>query len=302
VVGASGFIGSALVRRIQSDGLPVGSFTREVPFLARSGEIAAEVAASHTVFWLSASINPAVAEHRPDLAAYDQTLFETFLRALEPLDRCPRVVLLSSGGTVYDPAAEAPYAEDSPVRGVTAYARAKLALEQTLLSAHLPDTCKVVVRAANAYGPGQPARRGQGVISHWLNAARDGRPLVLFGDRDTVRDYVYIDDLVDALVEVHIVAGDLPSILNVGSGQPTSLGEVAQTVVDVVGDNSLLIETRPARPFDLPNTWLDIDLAMRTLNWGPRTALRDGVAAAWRSVCEPDDTPDRSIASTMVEK
>jgi UDP-glucose 4-epimerase len=263
------------------------------------GRIAEEVAVSGTVFWLSATINPAIAEERPDLVEYDQTMFETFLRNLESEGRSPRVVLLSSGGTVYDPSVAAPYTEVSPVRGVTAYARAKLALEQALLSAGLPEACKLVVRAANAYGPGQPARRKQGVISHWLHAAQERRPLVLFGERRTVRDYVYIDDLVDALVKIHVVAGEMPPILNVGSGRPTSLGEVAQTVLDVVGDTTLPIDLRPARPFDLPDTWLDIDLATRTLGWRPRTSLHDGVAAAWGSIRGLSETADRGATSPI---
>lgn len=286
VVGASGFIGTALTRRLTTDGLRVRTFTRKAPFLTGAGDLASGVATSETVFWLSSSVNPAVAEERPDLVDYDQSQFEALLRCLESVPHSPRVVLLSSGGTVYDPRSDPPYREDSPVRATTAYARAKLALEASLRSADLPDRCKLVVRAANAYGPGQPARRGQGVIAYWLQAALTGQPLVLLGDLDTVRDYVHIDDLVGALVKVHGFAGDLPPVLNVGSGKRTSLGELADTVISVVEDRPLELEVRPARSFDLPSTWLDIGLAMQTLGWQPGVPLRDGVASAWRHLQE----------------
>jgi UDP-glucose 4-epimerase len=282
VVGASGFIGSALSRKLRADGLPVGSFTRTVPFMTEAEGLARGIETSETVFWLAASVNPAVAEERPDLVEHDRSQFDALLRSLEATRHVPRVILLSSGGTVYDPSSEPPYCEDSPVRGTTAYSRAKLALEAALRAADIPDRCKVVVRAANAYGPGQPARKGQGVIAYWLQAALNRRPLILLGDPDTVRDYVHIDDLVDALYRLHAHGGDLPPTLNIGSGTRTTLGELADTVVSVVDDAPLAVEARPARSCDLPSTWLDVELAARTIGWRPEVLLREGIASAWR--------------------
>ena len=245
------------------------------------------------MFWLATSVNPAVAEERSDLVAYDHDQFTTLLQGLESVRPAPRVVLLSSGGTVYDPAEQPPYREDSPIRATTAYARAKVELERALLGSDLPNGRKVVVRAANAYGPGQPARRGQGVIAYWLNAVRRGDPPVLLGDRETVRDYVYIEDLVDALITVHESSAAVPPVLNVGSGRSTSLGELSEIVLAAVGDPKLTFEHRPARSFDRPSTWLDIQLAGRTLGWQPTTPMADGVASAWRHLQShgPDPTP-----------
>jgi UDP-glucose 4-epimerase len=237
-----------------------------------------------TVFWLASSVNPVIAEERPDLVDLDIAVFERALEALESDANPPRTVLLSSGGTVYDPANPPPYNESSQVTARTAYARSKLALEQALCSSSLPPGRRLVVRVANAYGPGQLARRGQGVVAHWLEAAANHESLVLMGDAGTVRDYVYIGDLVDALVAIHREDRDLPPVLNVGSGRGTTLGELAQTVLDIVDDSSVGIDVRPARSFDLTRTWLDTTLATRTLGWRPRTSLRDGVLAAWRAL------------------
>lgn len=283
VVGASGFIGAALVRRLTADGVPVESFTRDRPFAAPPEVQASRTAGWRpgTLFWLAANVNPAVAEARPDLVEVDECAFERALRALEAGESPPRVVLLSSGGTVYDTTRPPPYSETSPVAPTTTYARSKLALERALRSSSLPPECQLVVRVANAYGPGQLARRGQGVVAHWLRAAADGRPLVLIGDKESTRDYVYIDDIVDALVAIHDAPGALPPILNVGSGRGTSLAELAQTVLDVVGDPGLTIETRPARGFDVARTWLDPTLAAEILGWRPKTSLHEGVAATW---------------------
>ncbi|MGH9232307.1 MAG: NAD-dependent epimerase/dehydratase family protein [Acidimicrobiales bacterium] len=283
VVGASGFIGNSLVGRFATLGVPIESFTRERPFPPVPDELGPDATLPRTVFWLATNVNPAVAEERPDLVDLDQCTFEAALRAIEGSDRPPRVVLLSSGGTVYDTTFPPPYDETSPVSATTAYARSKLALERALYSSSLPPERRVVVRVANAYGPGQQARRGQGVVAHWLQAAADGRPLVLIGDKESVRDYVYIDDIVDALVAIHRVDGALPPVLNVGSGHGTSLAELADTVLEVVGDRALTIDARPARGFDVSRTWLDSRLAERALGWRPRTSLREGVAATWRA-------------------
>jgi len=297
VVGAAGFIGSALTARLRAAGLPVRTFTRDVPFCTGPGHLSPGLEHSETVFWLSTSVNPAVAEERPDLVAYDHDQFTALLRGLESMRIAPRVVLLSSGGTVYDPAGEPPYREDSPVSATTAYARAKLELEQALLGSGLPAGKKVVVRAANAYGPGQPAKRGQGVIAYWLSAVLEGEPLVLLGDRATARDYLYIEDLADALVAIHQHESGPPEILNLGSGKSTSLGELAQIVLDVVGDPALSFEDRPARSFDRPSTWLDIERATATLGWRPTTTMAEGVAASWRHLREQGPRPASAPAS-----
>lgn len=284
VVGAAGFIGSALVSRLAAGDVAVRAFTREVSFMAGRERLAPDASSSRTVFWLAASVNPAVAEERPDLVERDLATFEQLLRGVEAASDPPRIVLLSSGGVVYDPDSPPPYREDSPVRATTAYGESKLSLERLLRSADVPDESKIVVRVSNAYGPGQPARRGQGVIAHWLSAASTGHSLVLLGAPETVRDYVYVGDIVDALITVHRSAGPLPPIVNVGSGHGTSLGELAEIVLGVVSDPTLTLEVRPARAFDLSRNWLDIQLAARTLDWRPRTPLREGVAAAWQSL------------------
>ncbi len=281
VVGAHGFIGSALVARLRSDAVPVTPFTRDVPFMSDAGALVPDAARATTVFWLAASVNPAVAEERPDLVTADLEAFESFVTAAESASEPPTVVLLSSGGTVYDPDVVPPYAEDSPVAPTTAYGRSKLALERTLLASRLPAGRKVVARVANAYGPGQRARRGQGVIAHWLKAAAAGDPLVLIGDPQTVRDYVYIDDIVDLLVRLHAHARPLPEVVNVGAGRPTTLDELTTVVLSAIGDPAIEVERRPARGFDLSATWLDISLAGRELGWSPQTSLEVGVGHAW---------------------
>lgn len=296
VVGAGGFIGSALAERLGRAGAEVLLYTRGDPVVGEAGILSAEADTWRTVFWLASSVNPAVAEKRADLIAADQALFEKFLAAARRSGVVARIVLLSSGGTVYDSATAPPYTEASPVRPVTEYGRAKLALEAALDGCDNRPGNAIALRVSNAYGPGQRARRGQGVVAHWLQSAARGEPLVLLGDGRTVRDFVYIDDLVDALVAVDQHVGDLPRVLNIGSGIPTSLAELAKTVLDVVGDPRLEFRSEAPREFDLRQTWLDVTLARDVLEWWPATTLRTGIQAAWVDLRQEDGEGDTLAA------
>jgi UDP-glucose 4-epimerase len=280
VVGAGGFLGTALTSAARRAGLPLVGYTRAHPCLAPDGTPAPGLATARTVFWLASVINPALAEASPELVRADRDAFAALLAALHRLARPPRVVLLSSGGTVYDPAVPPPYAETAPTRPRTAYGRAKLALEAALAAAGLPDT--VVLRVSNVYGPGQPAVSGQGVVGYWLRAAAQGEPLTVYGDPDSTRDYVYVGDVAEAMLAAHRAAAP-PPVVNVGSGEPTSLRQLAGAVRDAVGDPGLRVEHQPARGFDRTHTWLDVGLAARTLGWRAETPLAAGIAAAWHA-------------------
>jgi UDP-glucose 4-epimerase len=279
VIGAGGFLGSALLRRAAQAGVPCAAFTRSTPFL-RDGRPAPEIATARTIYWLATSINPAVAESRPEMIAADRAAFVSMLRAVGELPAQPRLVLLSSGGTVYDPSLPPPYHESSPTAPRGAYGRAKLELEELLAGSGLPA---VVIRPSNAYGPGQPARRGQGVVAYWLRAVAQGEPITIIGDPGTTRDYVFVDDVSDALLAVHEAEGRLPATINIGAGEATSLARLAELIQQVAGDTRD-IGYEPARGFDVPHTWLDVRLAGEALGWRPRTSLPAGLTATWRAL------------------
>lgn len=285
VIGAGGFLGSALVRSARRSLVPCAAFTRPAPFLT-DGQPAPGLATAHTIYWLASSINPAVAESEPERIRADAAAFSALLRAVVGLPWRPRVVLLGSGGTVYDAATAPPYHESSPTAPQGAYGRAKLQLEEMLAGCGLPAGQAVVLRVANAYGPGQPARRGQGVVAYWLDAVARGEPITIIGDPGSTRDYVYVDDIAEALLAVHRADRVLPPVINIGAGEPTSLGRLAELVQEVTGEARDIVY-RPARGFDVPHTWLDVRLAAEVLDWRPRTRLTAGLAAAWQAVRGP---------------
>ena len=274
VLGARGFVGGALRRRLEQQGRAVVAVGRGE---LRDPDALRQVAAARTVVWAATSVNPAIASENPELIARDRADFVEFLDLLERARTDARVVFMSSGGAIYG-AEGAPFRETSPARPISAYGAAKLDLEQLLRSRR---SGTVSLRVSNVYGPGQNSSPGQGVINHWLRSVRAGTPIQVFGGLDTQRDYLYIDDLVAALVAVDEARDPLPEIINLGSGKPSSLAEVLEIVEAVTEDSDPRIERMPQRSFDLSVAWLDCRLAARDLGWHASTPLRDGVARQW---------------------
>lgn len=278
VVGACGFIGSRLLDRLHEQGREAGAIDRRTPLVSARGPHP-DLRDAEVVHYLATSVNPAIAEDRPDLVAADQDTFERFLDALADLPRPPLVVLTGSGGAVYDPSLPPPYDERTPARPRSAYGRAKLALE-TALRERAPAVPGLVLRLGNVYGPGQRTGTGQGVIAHWLEAIAGRRPVRVYGDAEVRRDYVFVDDVVDVLASIR--RGDTSApVLNIGSGEGVPLGELLRVVASVVGERPAA-ETHTPRAFDARDVTLDIRLAAAELGWRPRTPLAEGIALTWR--------------------
>jgi UDP-glucose 4-epimerase len=205
--------------------------------------------------------------------------FTAFLHALRPIQPLPRIVLLSSGGTIYGDPATPPYREDDPPQPVNAYGEAKLAQESALAEW---QGSSVALRIANAYGPGQVAAPGQGVLAHWVRDALEGKPITLFGSPQSTRDYVYAADIARAVVAVHQHEGELPAAINIGSGVATTLDSLLEAFREAVAP--VVIESRweDARVTDASHSVLDISLAKATLQWAPTVNLVEGIRAQWR--------------------
>ena len=286
VVGGRGFLGRAITEELERAGHRALVLERETPALTPAG-LAEEVLISDTVVWAASSINPMISANDPVRVEADIDAFGAFVEAVADLPRPPRILLLSSGGTVYDQHAQPPYTESSPTVPASDYGRAKLALEHRLAAAD--ET--LVLRVANAYGPGQPLAPGQGVIAHWMTALLAGHTPHLYGDPDRARDYVYVADIA-AAVRAAVETEDWPvPVLNVGSGVPTSLGRLYELVRDAAGAVGVEPHRHPVRDYDAPSTWLDCDLAADTIGWRARTPLPDGLAAAWRHLVASTPAP-----------
>jgi UDP-glucose 4-epimerase len=131
-----------------------------------------------------------------------------------------------------------------------------------------------ILRYANIYGPRQPLLGEVGVIRYFIESLANGKPLIVHGDGEQVRDFLYIDDCVAATLAALDAHENL--ILNIGSGRPTSVNEVVTALREVV-PSPIEVNKSPPRHGEIGRFWCSIDRARAALLWQPVTALRDGV-------------------------
>lgn len=178
---------------------------------------------------------------------------------------------LSSGGTVYGPAAPVPTPEDTPLWPISSYGVMKAAAEQYVaMHAHHDGFAADILRCANVFGPGEPTSGSQGLIGIARARLRAGLPVTLFGDGSARRDYVHVDDVAEVVLEL-AVRPDGIRVLNVGSGTTTSVAEIIDGLAAALQVEPVL-ERRPARDSDSPVAELDISALRRTLDFRPRPA------------------------------
>jgi len=276
VVGASGFLGAAVMSAFASAGVEALGYTLGRPLIA-GGQLHDAARDVSTVVWCASRINPRVAQENPELIARDREDLEEALRAFGDLDVPPRVVMMSSGGTVYGAPEVPPFAEDCDPHPVNAYGEAKLALEEQVRASGLES---VSLRMANAYGPGQRPAPGQGVLAHWMEAILAGGEVHLYGDPDATRDYVYVDDIASAVLAAHR-ADAPPAVVNVGTGVPTTLDALLEALEFAVAPARFDTVRHPARDTDTAHSALDISVARDALGWRPVVPLGEGVARMW---------------------
>lgn len=185
-----------------------------------------------------------------------------------------RLVYLSSGGTVYGPDAVVPTSEDTPCNPISMYGVTKLATEKILgVYGKQRGLDYRVLRVSNPYGPWQFGKSGQGVIGAWLSQALAGQEIEIWGDGSVVRDYIYIDDVVAAII-ASIQHSGPGRVFNIGSGK----GESLQEILGII-QATCAVEVRynQARPVDVPVSILNVGLAARELAWCPAVTLDQGI-------------------------
>lgn len=179
-------------------------------------------------------------------------------------------------GTVYGIPERIPVAEGHPTEPLVSYGIAKLAIEKYLnLYWYLHGLEYSVLRVANPYGERQRVDTAQGAVAVFLSKALAGDPIEIWGDGSVTRDYIYIEDVVDAFIMAMNHEGE-PRVFNIGSGEGRSLNQLLTTIEDLLGRP---VERRylPPRKFDVPVNVLDISRARDVLGWQPRVSFRDGL-------------------------
>jgi len=188
-----------------------------------------------------------------------------------------RVVFISSGA-VYGDQAHQPLQESATPNPRSPYAVSKLAAEYYVRTiGDLWGIESVCLRVFNAYGPGQhlPASHPP-VIPNFLRQAMRTGTLVMYGDGAQTRDYVYVDDVVSAMLAAATAPGINHFVINVGSGKETSIRELVRLAMEVTGTNAEVIKN-PRTDVGVSRMRADLSLARDKLGYTPRFSLEDGL-------------------------
>ena len=247
IIGGTGFIGGAFVERALADGHTIRVLSRRTP-QARSGAplnpaveyVVGDIADRAMLDRITAKVDiclHAASTTVPSSSNSDmeRDVTENLIGAIGILQSCvragvKRVILVSSGGTVYGRPIELPIVESAPTEPIGAYGIVKLATEKYFaLFGELHGLDHRIARLSNPYGPKQRATSGQGVVASFIERTLMGQPLVVMGNGKVVRDFVYIDDAVEALYRLCSYAGAY-RIFNIGSSVGTSINEIVALI------------------------------------------------------------------------
>ncbi len=305
VTGGAGFIGSNLVDRLLVEGHEVDVVddfsTGSLANLAEARKSGGRSLHIHHLDITAAPVVELMARRRPELVfhlaaqadvrvsvarpAYDASV--NVIGSLHVLEGArqagaERVVFAASGGTLYgDPSPdELPVRESHPQQPLSPYGVSKKAVIDYLVAYRELHALEFSALAlANVYGPRQDPHGEAGVVAIFAERVLRGQEVTVYGDGEQTRDFVFVDDVVDAFVRAATRGGGL--VCNIGTGRETSVNHLLATMADVAGTEVTAVNA-PLRAGELLRSSLDVERAGIQLGWRPWTDLADGI----RSVLE----------------
>lgn len=297
VTGCAGFIGSHLVDRLLNDGSSVLGIDSLAPTYDSVGrrlqvqrlstaegfefiegdinriDLTELVADADVVFHLAA--RPGVRASWRDFATASDANILATQKVLDAIAANPDTRLVfSSSSSVYGSADEFPVPETRPLAPISPYGVTKASCE-ALLSAYASqyDVSLTSLRYFTVYGPRQ---RSDMAFTRWIRFALQGRPLPIYGDGKAIRDFTFVDDVVDATLKAAGSAFTGHRIYNVAGGGPVSVNDVIGFLSDILGRELDVHHTDPARG-DPVRTGGDTSLIESELGWHPTTPVQEGL-------------------------
>jgi UDP-glucuronate 4-epimerase len=183
--------------------------------------------------------------------------------------------VFASSSSVYGATRQLPFREDQVlVQTLSPYASSKLAGEQLCSNySHLYGLKVVCLRFFTVYGPRQ---RPDLSIHKFTRLIADGRPIEVYGDGTVRRDFTFIDDTIQGVLNAIEFEGAPFEIFNLGENQTVELNDVIRLIEKALG-KSAVIDYQPPAPGDMPQTYADISKASRLLNYRPTTLIENGI-------------------------
>jgi len=297
ILGGGGFLGSYLTEALVKKGYHVRVFDNfqggmdnlstvrnrieivKGDFLSEKDLALACTGIDYVFHYISTTV-PVTARLNP---IYDiSTNVEGTVRLLQTAvnSRVRKIFFPSSGGTIYGEPQRLPVRETDPAKPTDPYGISKLAIERYLhyfRAAYGLDF--MIFRYSNPYGERQSPFGKQGVIPIFLNKIKNDEQSVIYGDGTMVRDYIYIQDAVDATMALLEIRSD-EKVFNIGSGIGTSINELLSIMSTVTGKQVVPDYVLSDKQY-IQKIVLDISKIRGKTGWQPKTSLEDGIRKTW---------------------
>lgn len=303
ITGGGGFIGSHLVKAFVLDGWKVkvldrflgitfeSSIGKKVEYFKGDFDDRAQLKkilpGVDVLLHLASTTTPAMAYGRSSFDVESNLIGTLNLLEESILHGVSRVIFPSSGGTVYGKVRNVPITEKHPTRPISSHGIIKLAIENYIqMYSHEKGLQYTILRIANPYGPGQRPDASQGAVAVFTGKILRNENIDLWGDGSAVRDFIYIDDLVRAVLSVVNVKDSMNQIINIGGGEGFSIRQVISIIERKTGKGAL-INYHHARNFDVPANVLSIAKAKSKLAWTPNISFESGIGStiSWLESC-----------------
>tara|TARA_R110001583_G_scaffold195527_1_gene375374 strand:- start:12614 stop:13552 length:939 start_codon:yes stop_codon:yes gene_type:complete len=290
ILGANGFIGRNLVPQLKShffdvstyslnlsDEIIVDGVTNIIADFFDENALEKALENVDVVIHLVTTMTPFTSNQNPILDIQQNLIGSIKLLELCRSQGVKKIIYLSSGGTVYGDLSNVEKADEKHITNPScSYGIIKLAFEKYLaLYRDLYGIESVTLRVSNPYGPLQSCKKSQGVIASFLDKVINDEILEIWGDGSAVRDFIYIDDLISAVIKSISYTGS-ESVFNIGSGRGDSLNEILSTISSILNEELDIIYVKDKNAGVKRNV-LDNFLAMKELEWRPVFSLRDGL-------------------------
>lgn len=293
VLGGTGFIGSHLCDALLQNEHTVRVYSRSKeryrePLFAVdycTGDFSDEISLAEALIGIDCVVHlisttvPTTSNLNPALDVISNLAGTLNLLELLKKNGPKKIIFLSSGGTVYGDPTVTPVHETHALNPICSYGVVKVAIENYLgMYQKLYGIESLVLRVSNPYGPRQGHMGVQGLISSFLNRVKSHQDLIVWGDGEIIRDYIYISDLANLLVK-SLTSGKT-GIFNVGSGQGYSVNQIIRVICNETQVTPKIIY-KVGRDYDVNKIYLDISKAQEAFGWDITTDLNSGIKRHW---------------------
>jgi len=299
VTGGAGFIGKHLVMKLielKYDVTILDNFSNEPPTSMdkvsgnvnvisgdiRDREIVDKVVKGiDVIIHLAAAINVIESIEKP-LFYHETNVTGTLNILCAAIDSAKQVVFASSAA-VYGNPSELPVPVTHPPNPLSPYAASKLSAEAYCKAfSNIYNLNCTILRFFNVYGPGQASNAYSGVINKFINQLINDKSPLIYGEGKQTRDFIYVSDLVDAIIGV--IGYELDGVFNIGTGRGISVNELAKKLMEIMRkEDCKPIHSKP-NSSEVENSWADISATKKVFGFRPEISLEEGLRRTVNSI------------------